>query len=80
MKRVSFLIGSITIMISQPALSYIDPGVGSMLLQGFIAAVATGMVTVSIYWQKVKSFFKRKKTDKKIEDNKKESTNNQRSD
>jgi uncharacterized membrane protein len=40
-----------------PAYAYLDPGTGSLLLQGLIATIAAGAATVSIYWHKVRSFF-----------------------
>ena len=42
---------------TSPAYAYLDPGTGSMLLQGLIGGIAVAMSFLSIYWQKVKSFF-----------------------
>lgn len=42
---------------STEAHAYLDPGTGSILIQGLIAAVAGGLFTMRIYWQKVKNFF-----------------------
>ncbi len=36
-------------------LAYIDPGAGSFLLQALIAAFAGIVVTMGVYWQKLKS-------------------------
>ncbi len=36
-----------------PAFAYIDPGTGSMILQGIIGAVAGGLVVAKIYWSKI---------------------------
>jgi len=55
-------------LLSNPAYAYLDPGVGSMILQAIIGGIAVGMTIVSIYWQKVKKFFgidTKKKTEKK---------------
>ena len=55
-------------LLSNPAYAYLDPGVGSVILQAIIGGIAVGMTIVSIYWQKVKKFFgidKKKKTEKK---------------
>jgi hypothetical protein len=41
---------------SENAYAYIDPGTGSMLLQGLIAAVAAAAIAIKLYWQKVKAF------------------------
>jgi hypothetical protein len=37
----------------EPALAYIDPGTGSILLQGLIGAVAAGLVVCKVYWSKL---------------------------
>ena len=39
------------------AYAYLDPGTGSILIQGIIAAIAGGLFTIRMYWQKVKDFF-----------------------
>ncbi len=40
------------------AYAYIDPGVGSILLQSLIALIAAASVTLGYYWQRIKGFFK----------------------
>jgi hypothetical protein len=42
---------------TSPAYAYLDPGTGSMLVQGLIGGIAVVMSFLSIYWQKVKEFF-----------------------
>ncbi len=42
---------------AQPAFAYIDPGTGSMLLQGLLAGVAGVVIVVKLYWYKLKHFF-----------------------
>ena len=42
---------------TSPAYAYLEPGTGSMLVQGLIGGVAVVMSFLSIYWQKVKAFF-----------------------
>ena len=39
------------------AYAYLDPGTGSMILQGIIGAIAGGLVVGRMYWEKIKSFF-----------------------
>ena len=46
---------------TSPAYAYLDPGTGSMLLQGLIGGIAATIAFLSIYWQKVKAFFGKKK-------------------
>jgi DUF1365 family protein len=54
-----------------PALAYIDPGTGSLIVQSIIGAIAAIGVTLKIYWHKVKVFFMKK------EPTTSEETNNQ---
>ena len=39
------------------AYAYLDPGTGSMILQGIIGAIAGGLVVGRMYWEKIKTFF-----------------------
>ena len=43
-------------------LGYIDPGTGSLILQGLIAAFAAAAVVVRGYWYRIKAFFRGDKT------------------
>jgi len=61
----SLLLGVWTV----PAYAYLDPGTGSMLIQGIIGAVAAVGVTLKLYWHKIKLMFSGRKT----EDDKKSS-------
>ena len=54
-----FIIAFILLYIKN-AFAYLDPGMGSMLLQGIIATIAATGLTIKIYWQKIKDFFKKK--------------------
>ena len=49
----------------QYAYSYIDPGTGSLILQGIIGAIATCMVFFNNIKLKLKKIFKSKKSEKK---------------
>ena len=53
---------------TSPAYAYLDPGTGSMLVQGLIAGIAVVMSFLSIYWQKVKAFFSKEESDTAEED------------
>ena len=57
-----FLIVSL-ITYTSPAYAYLDPGTGSMLLQGLIGGLAVVLSFLSIYWQKVKAFFVKQEQD-----------------
>jgi hypothetical protein len=40
---------------SSPVLAYLDPGTGSLVLQGLIAALAASAAAVSLSWDAVKN-------------------------
>tara|TARA_Y100000996_G_C22398789_1_gene592269 strand:- start:397 stop:600 length:204 start_codon:yes stop_codon:yes gene_type:complete len=64
---LKFLILSfILFFFSTRAYAYIDPGTGSIIIQAIIGAIAATSLTVKIYWQKIKAFFKKKKENKDI--------------
>jgi len=42
---------------ARDAHAYLDPGTGSFLLQAVIALVMGALLTLKLYWQRVKSFF-----------------------
>ncbi len=44
------------------AFAYIDPGTGSILIQGIIAAVAAIGVTLKLYWHRLVVLFRRSKS------------------
>lgn len=39
------------------AFAYLDPGTGSMLIQGLIAGIAMAGVTARMYWHKLQALF-----------------------
>lgn len=47
-----------------PAYAYIDPGTGSLILQGIAAALITGLAFIRGIREKIVSFFKGNKGDK----------------
>jgi len=44
---------------SSQALAYLDPGTGSLILQGLIAAVAGSLFTIKLYWRNIRHFISR---------------------
>ena len=46
-------------LLLQPAaaFAYLDPGTGSMILQGLVAAIAVAGVTIRTYWYRIMQFF-----------------------
>ncbi len=49
----------ILISATSPAYAYLDPGTGSMLLQGLIGGIASGETVIALYYQKVKLFIRK---------------------
>lgn len=43
--------------LTSPAYAYLDPGTGSILLQALIGGIAASVTVLSLYYQKVKTFF-----------------------
>lgn len=50
-----------------PAHAYLDPGTGSMILQGIIGAVVGGLIAVKLYWARIKDFFSARRTRRSAE-------------
>lgn len=40
-------------LVSSPAYAYIDPGTGSLVIQGAIAAVVGAGVIIKLFWHKI---------------------------
>lgn len=49
----------LTSFYSPAALAYLDPGTGSLILQGLIAAIAGSLLTIKLYWYKLKGIWQR---------------------
>lgn len=45
----------VLMLVSVPAHAYIDPGTGSFLIQGIIAAVIGAGVVAKLFWHKIKA-------------------------
>ena len=41
----------------QPAHAYVDPGAGSLVIQGIIAAVVGVGLTLRLYWRRIRRLF-----------------------
>jgi len=61
-KTITRVLGMVVTLLvcTEPAYAYLDPGTGSILLQGLIAAIAGAMITGRLYWSRIKNFFSRK--------------------
>jgi hypothetical protein len=47
----------VLLLVSSPAYAYLDPGTGSMLIQGVLAALAVGSAAVAAFWTRLRHFF-----------------------
>jgi|TARA_B110000259_G_C13884591_1_gene350416 hypothetical protein len=65
MKKILITSFIFVIFISNNAFAYLDPGTGSIILQALVGAIAAGATYCSMYWQKIKNFFSKKKNEKK---------------
>ena len=50
-----------------PCFAYLDPGTSSMILQVVASVFVGAAVAIKIYWNKLKSFFKKTKKEEKVE-------------
>jgi len=50
------------------AQAYLDPGTGSIILQGLIAGIAVAWFTIKTYWYKLASLFGKKAPESLLED------------
>jgi len=62
---LSIFVALLILCVPSKAYAYIDPGTGSMILQGLIAGLMGVLFTIKIYWTRIKSFFFRPKIDEK---------------
>ena len=46
--------------VSLPSAAYLDPGTGSMILQGILAGIAVAWLTIKTYWYRIQAFFGKK--------------------
>ena len=52
--RLSFLLVAWAATLPSPAAAYVDPGTGSFLVQGIIAAIVGVGVAVRMFWGRIK--------------------------
>lgn len=55
---VAFLLAcGVCFTLVEPAYAYLDPGTGSMILQGIIGGAAAGLFVMKMQWARIKSRF-----------------------
>jgi len=59
MKGTILVIMSIVVqmLLPQAAFAYLDPGTGSYFFQVIVATIVGGLLTIKMFWQKIKNFF-----------------------
>ena len=62
---VALLIG---LSVADQAKAYLDPGTGSIILQGIIAGIAVAWFTIKTYWYKLTALFGKKAPESLLED------------
>ena len=45
------------LLLSSPAYAYLDPGTGSILIQGALAALAVASAAVAAFWTRLQQLF-----------------------
>ena len=67
-KQIQFVLFGLSFMsfLTINANAYLDPGIGSAILQGILTVLLFVSTTVGIFWRNIKKFFdKRRKDDNK---------------
>ena len=54
MKMISVFAVFLLAFVAEPALAYLDPGTGSMLLQVILGGVAAVGVALKLFWHKIR--------------------------
>ncbi len=61
------------VTLAQNSFAYIDPGTGSIILQGILGAIAAAGTAIAVYWHKIKSFFSgNRKSDNSVQEQEQE--------
>ena len=66
--RIRFVALAAFLLIPLPALAYLDPTTGSMLISAIVGLFASLVLAVKTYWYRIKAFFKRKPTESDADD------------
>ncbi len=66
--RTALLAVAATLLLSSHAHAYLDPGTGSAIIQGVLAAFAALAVTAKLYWHRLLKLLGLRKPEKKSSD------------
>ena len=56
------------LLVPVPALAYLDPTTGSMIISAIVGLFASLVLAIKTYWYRLKGFFKRKPEERPAED------------
>ena len=57
------VLATMLVLVPSPAFAYLDPGTGSVLLQGLLATIAAVGATLGYYWRSFTNYFSPKNKD-----------------
>jgi hypothetical protein len=66
--RLMVTILAVFLLLPLPALAYLDPSTGSMLISAIVGLFASLALAVKTYWYRIKAFFKRKPSQSDTDD------------
>jgi hypothetical protein len=69
------VITALAVLASAPAYAYLDPGTGSILVQGLLAALAAASAAVAAFWSQIRRFLAgRRSPEPPVDDTERDST------
>ena len=68
MMKHALAIFFVGLSVSTEAHAYLDPGTGSIILQGIIAGIAVAWFTIKTYWYKLAALFGKNAPESLLED------------
>lgn len=56
--KIRYIFCCVAAVYTAPAFAYLDPGTGSLLIQGIIASIAAAGALAKLYWHKIVVLFR----------------------
>lgn len=66
--RLRFAVMAAFLLAPLPALAYLDPTTGSMLISAIVGLIASLVLAIKTYWYRIKAFFKHKPAESDADD------------
>jgi hypothetical protein len=54
----------LVLLACRPAYAYLDPGTGSLLIQGVLATLAAASAAIAAFWSQIRGFLRRRRRPK----------------